>query len=249
MLKVVLLTPEKAMFGPASIAATSRDGRRIAFAVNVNGLSSLWIRDLDSLTSRTLPDTGGAAYPFWSYDGRFLAFFTNGRLKKIDVNGGPAITLCDAPGGRTGTWNQNDVILFAPGNPGGLYRISATGGSATPVTVLEGSEFIHRAAWFLPDGRHFLYTARGYDRSKNGVYVGDLESKTDSKNRRLVLAAASNAIYASGYLLFMRDRILMAQAFDTGGLKLTGDAIPSPKRLILWKPPTRAGFPHHKLEF
>jgi Tol biopolymer transport system component len=227
IMKLSVVTPEKAVFDTTSIPAVSPDGRRVVFAINVGGNTSLWMRDLDSLATRPLPGTEGGAYPFWSPDGRFLAFLASGKLKKIDVTGGPAITLCDAPFGRPGTWSQNDVILFGPSPGAAIYRVPASGGNATPVTVLDKtSEFTHKSPWFLPDGRHFLYTARSLDPDKTRIYVGDLESKSDLKDRHLVITAASNAVYASGYLLFVRDHTLMAQPFDTGALKLTGNAVP-----------------------
>src|ERR1700730_12900507 len=146
-------------------------------------------------------------------------------MKKIDVAGGPALAVCDAVNGRGGTWNQNDVIVFAPNNTGPLFRVPAAGGTATPLTELDrsASEAGHRFPWFLPDGRHFLYTARSGDLDKTVVYAGEL----DSKVRHKVLMTNSNAAYVSqGYLLFSRDRTLMAEPFDAGKALTTGDAFP-----------------------
>jgi eukaryotic-like serine/threonine-protein kinase len=140
------------------------------------------------------------------------------------VAGGPALTLCDAAAGRGGAWSKNDVIVFAV-NGGGTFRVPAAGGSATPLTTPDraSGEIGHRFPWFLPDGRHFLYTATNREQEKNAVYIADL----DSKNRKLVVAANSNAVYAPpGYLLFVRERTLMAQPFDAGKLQTTGDAVP-----------------------
>ncbi|HYL37300.1 MAG TPA: protein kinase [Bryobacteraceae bacterium] len=162
--------------------------------------------------------------PAISPDGRRVAFFAGGKLKKIEVAGGPPLTLYDAAYGRGGTWSKNDVILFAPNTNRGLVRVPAAGGSATPVTALDpaSKEISHRFPWFLPDGRHFLYTARSADQETT-VYVGDL----DSKSRRAVIAASSNAVYTPpGYLLFVRERTLMAQPFDAGKAQSTGDAAP-----------------------
>src|SRR5262249_20162382 len=117
----------------------------------------LWIRSLDSLTAKSLAGTEGATFPFWSPDGAYVGFFSQGKLKKIAVAGGPVQTLCDASAGRGGTWNQDGVIVFAPGSSGALYRVSAAGGTSSPVTKTSGS---HRYPHFLPDGRHFLYLAR-----------------------------------------------------------------------------------------
>jgi len=224
VLKVSVLPPDKAAFNGNSLPAVSPDGRRVAFVATLDGKDQLWVRDLDSLAARALTGTDGADDPFWSPDSRSIAFFADGKLKKIEVAGGPALTLCDAARSFGGTWSKNGVIVFAVGNVS-TFRVPAAGGSATPVTSPDraSGEVDHRFPWFLPDGRHFLYTAFDRDIEKTGVYAGDL----DSKNRKLVVAAYSNAVYAPpGYLLFVRERTLMAQPFDAGKLQTTGDAVP-----------------------
>jgi Tol biopolymer transport system component len=115
-----------------SFPAVSPDGRHLAFAANVEGKQQLWVRELDSLMPRALPGTDGAHYPFWSPDSRSVAFFTNRNLKKVDIAGGPALTLCDALNGRGGSWNQNDVIVFATNFTAPLYRVPAAGGTVAP---------------------------------------------------------------------------------------------------------------------
>jgi dipeptidyl aminopeptidase/acylaminoacyl peptidase len=160
-----------------------------------------------------------------------VGFGADGTLKKIDVTGGPPLTICDAPSLRGGAWNKNDVIVFNPTSAaGGLFRVSATGGTPTPVTELDKSrnENSNRYPWFLPDGRHFLYMGRSREPEKSGVFVGDL----DSKERKQVVSGDTTAIYAAatgnstGYLLFMRDQTLMAQPFNAGKLATTGEAEP-----------------------
>jgi Tol biopolymer transport system component/predicted Ser/Thr protein kinase len=223
VLRFAVLPPEKTSF--TGTAAVSPDGRRLAFIATLDGKDSLWVRDLDSLVALPLTGTDGASYPFWSPDSRVIGFFANGKLKRIDASGGPALTLSDAPGPRGGSWSKNDVIVFTPNFTTGLSRVPAAGGSTTPATDLDSaaSENAHRMPWFLPDGRHFLFTARNNDREKSAVYVGDLESKI----RKRVLIATSNAMYVpAGYLLFLRERTLMAQPFDAGKAQTTGDAVP-----------------------
>ena len=229
-----LLTPDQAnMNGVAAIPAISPDGRRVAVALNVDGQVSLWIRDLDGLNFRALSGTTGAGLPFWSPDSRWVGFFADNKLKKIDVTGGPALTLCDVTQGRGGSWNQDGVIVYGILN-GGLFRVPAAGGS--PVALSERDTDLsarnHRTPWFLPDGRHFLYTARSGDAQKTRIYVDDVGAKPDSKTRREVLAADSNAVYVpsietkQGYLLFVREQTLMAQPFDPSKAQTTGDAVP-----------------------
>ena len=225
VLKMSILPPEKATFTATSLPAISPDGRRLAFAATLDGKDSLWVRDLDSLAARALTGTDGASYPFWSPDGRSIGFFADAKLKRIEVAGGPALTLCDATAVRGGTWSKNDVIVFGVLN-GGMFRVPAAGGSATTLTRLDqaSGETSHRFPWFLPDGRHFLYTTQNAtDTEKTSVYVADL----DSKSRKFLVAADSNAVYTPpGYLLFVRERTLMALPFDAGKLQTTGDAVP-----------------------
>jgi Tol biopolymer transport system component len=218
-LKLFLLPPEKATFGSSAI---SPDGRQLSFVATADGKKLLWVRPLDSLTAKALAGTEGAAYPFWSPDSRFIGFFTQDKLKKIEVFGGPAQTLSDVVEGRGGTWNRNGEIVFAPNYLDALYRISTAGGEATPVTTLDRShqENSHRWPYFLPDGRHFLYFVRSAQRDQQGLYVGSLDSKD---KKRLLSAAGSTAYVAPGYLLFVRDGMLVAQPFDAGRLQITGE--------------------------
>jgi eukaryotic-like serine/threonine-protein kinase len=204
----------------------SPDGRRLAFiAIDSSGSRRrLWVRPLDSLTAQPLADVDSvAASPFWSPDSRFIAFSSEGRLKKIDAAGGTAQTLVSAENTgvfRGGSWSREGLIIFAGGPTDGLYRVSDGGGEATAVTTLDQPrENSHRCPQFLPDGRHFLYFSRQTE--KNGIYVGSL----DSKESKRILDTAFNAVYAEpGYLLFMRESALMAQPFDADSLELTGDA-------------------------
>jgi Tol biopolymer transport system component/predicted Ser/Thr protein kinase len=227
LVKLYFPPPEKGSInetnGPS--VAVSPDGRRVVFRAAVDGKNALWVRDLDSLSLRMLAGTDNAAQPFWSPDSRWIGFFAQGKLMKIDVAGGPAITICNADNGRGGTWNENGVIVFAPRNTSALFRVPAAGGTPAPVTELDAArkEDAQRFPWFLPDGRHFLYSSRSGDADKAAVLMGDLESK----DRREVVKVASNAVYVPpGYLLFARDRTLMAQPFDAAKLQTTGDPVP-----------------------
>ena len=121
----------------------------------------LWVRTLEHLEAQVLPRTEGAGPPFWAPDGRAIAFFAQGVLKKVDIFGGAPQTLCDAANGHGGTWNRDGIIVFAPAAAGPLLRVSAAGGVPVQLTQLDTSrdETAHRHPFFLPDGDHFLYTA------------------------------------------------------------------------------------------
>jgi len=186
------------------------------------------VRPIDSLQAQPLAGTEGAAFPFWSPDSRFIGFFADGRLKKIEASGGPPLALCDAATGRGGTWNREGVILLTPTVGSPIHRVSAAGGTTTPVTALDTPKYesSHRWPYFLPDGRHFLYVAGSAFTPKesptNSVLVGSL----DSKESKLLFHTHANAIYASGHILFLRQNTLMAQPFDAKRQELTGEAFP-----------------------
>ena len=225
--------PDKARFesglpgsGPAAFNAgsLSPDGRGIAFAArDETGQVLLWVRALDDVTARALPGTEGAGLPFWSPDSRAIAFFTPGKLKRIDPTGGPAQTICDAASGRGGAWNREGVIVFAPGNATPLLRVSASGGDPSPVTTLKPGEAGHRFPSFLPDGRRFLYLRELSDGDVTTVMVGSLDAGESTE----LMAADSPAVYASpGSVLFVRQGTLLARAFDATRLEFMGEPIP-----------------------
>jgi len=228
--KLFFPLPERETFQPGSPPATavSPDGRRIAFEAVVDGKGELWVRDLDNSAPRMLA-VGASGTPFWAPDSRRLGFFAEGKLKKIDVTGGPAVTIADAQGTTGGrgpwnaSWNQDDVIVFGRiTSP--LFRVSAAGGSPAPLTDLDQnrSEIAHFGPWFLPDGDHYLYVALSAEAEKTGIYVAELAGKT----RKQVMMGNARTIYVDpGYLLFVRDGTLMAQPFDTGKLETIGGAV------------------------
>ena len=224
-LRFTVSPPEKATFEES--LALSPDGRWLAFVASMGeGKRSLWLRPLDSLAARAIPGTDGAIYPFWSPDSRALAFFAQGKLKKIEVSGGPPQILSDAPFPFGGTWNRDGVILFAPNFEDPLYRIAATGGEATPVTILDRSvREAHLWPHFLPDGRHFLYLGWNTPGAPRGaIHIGSLDQI--DKRSYLLVAADSSVAYASpGYLLFERDQTLFAQPFDAEHLQVSGEAV------------------------
>ena len=223
--RFLLVAPEKMSFGGPPII--SPDGRNIVSRVeDTPGKVSLWIRPIDSLEGQPLPGTENGGQPFWSPDSRTIAFFVEGKLKKIDIVGGPPQTICDARFGLGGTWGRDGVIVFGKQPLQGLYSVPATGGEPTQVTTLDKDkkEIAHRWPYFLPDGRHFLYSVNDVKNSNPGIYVGSL----DSNESKLILPGIDSSMsYAPpGYLLFVRDHALLAQAFDVSKLEVTGDAFP-----------------------
>ena len=210
--------------GSTAPLSVSPDGRRIAFvAGSPDGKYLLWVRSLDALTAQALAGTEGASSPFWSPDSTALGFFAGGKLKKIDISGGPAITLSDAPDSRGGTWSRDGVIVFNPGNRTALQKVSASGGAPAAATVLAQGEVGHYRPSFLPDGEHFLYRGATGSEMSGPIYLGSL----DSPERKLLLTAdASNVVYSQGHLLFVRETTLMAQPFDLRRLALTASAFP-----------------------
>ncbi|HXP80244.1 MAG TPA: protein kinase [Verrucomicrobiae bacterium] len=216
--------------GATAPVMISPDGRQIAFvAVSAEGKTLLWVRSLDTLAAQALTGTEGASAPFWSPDGRTLGFFAGGKLKKIDVSGGPPITLCDAPDNRGGTWNRDGLIVFAPTNTSVLQKVSASGGVPAPATVLGQGEFGHIRPSFLPDGRHFLYSTIAPRPGLGGpIYLGSLDL---AERKALFNANSANALFTQGYLLFLRETTLIAQPFDARRLVSAGDAFPIAERI------------------
>jgi eukaryotic-like serine/threonine-protein kinase len=227
-LRFSISPPEQATFGTIAV---SPDGRHVSFtASRADGTSQLWVRPLDSLSARLLPGTEEAAFPFWSPDSRFIGFFAREKLRKIAVSGGTVQTICDAPDGRGGAWNRDDVIIFAPDREHALLRVPASGGSGTPVsTVDRPRERGHLWPEFLPDGRHFLYLADSSQHEHHGIYLGALDT-TESK--RLLSAQSSVAYSSDGYLLVARDGALVAQPFDANGLELAGEPVTVAEQVV-----------------
>jgi eukaryotic-like serine/threonine-protein kinase len=212
----------------------SPDGQRLAFvAVGSDGKQRLWVRQLNAATAQPLQGGDGATFPFWSADSRYIGFFANNKLSRIDPSGGPAVAIADVAASWGGTWSRDGTILFAPSSSTTLragqvtliYRIPASGGTPQPVTKLDASRGEQSHLWpqFLPDGKHFLFYARSKDPQNDATYATTL----DGGEPKLLARGDSNSVYAPpGYLLFVREGTLMAQRFDAGSLCLAGDAAP-----------------------
>ncbi len=217
--------------------ALSPDGRHMAFvAIDSLGKSQLWVRPLNALIGQPLNGTEGAAFPFWSPDSRFIGFFADGKVKKIEAAGGPPQTLCNAPAGRGGTWNNKGTIVFCPSNGfSSLSRVSAAGGLPVTITQLDSSlhQASHRWPYFLPDGEHFLYATRttaGFVGRVDAIFLASLDT---SFIPRVLVNSGSSVAYANGHLLFGREQTLMAQPFDAKSLQTSGDAFPIAERAYI----------------
>ncbi|HZI65599.1 MAG TPA: protein kinase, partial [Thermoanaerobaculia bacterium] len=206
----------------------SPDGRKLALILSAGGgRTAAWLRSLDGSVVRPLAGTEGAVYPFWSPDSRHLAFFADGKLRKVNVeSGGPPDIVADAPLGRGGAWNREGDIVFAPDTGGTLFRVSSSGGAATPVTARdEGTgEISHRYPSFLPDGRRFVYEVQvGGGGSQYKHFVGSLDPKETAL--RLPFESESNVVYSPpGHLLFVQQGNLRAQPFDADRLRPVGES-------------------------
>jgi len=221
--------PEKNV---ARSLALSPDGHRLALTLRgEDGGTSIWIRALDSLEGRKLAGTEGADLdipPFWSPDSRFIGFFADGKLKKIDASGGPAQALCGADGPNGGSWGRDGVIIFGRAR-GGIWRVLEAGGAASQVTVLDSSETQHSRPSFLSDGRHFLYNTNVF--RTGDTFVATLDGK---EKKRLAVGGSTQYVPPStagdkGHFFFVREDTLMVQPFDERRLELTGDAVPVPE--------------------
>ncbi len=200
----------------------SPDGSSIAFvATGSDAKNMIWVRPLNAPEAHMLAGTDGATFPFWSPDSRSLGFFAGAKLKTVDLNGGSPLVVCDAVFGRGGTWGPDGTILFAPEALSPIVRVSASGGTPSPVTKFDaGQPPSHRWPFFLPDGKHFLYLfVAARDPASDAVYYASVDGR---ENRKLV-TSQSNAIYAAGFLLFMRGGQLMAQSLDPATGTLRGE--------------------------
>jgi eukaryotic-like serine/threonine-protein kinase len=207
----------------------SPDGRWMTYhAQNVDDdlEAPLHIRALETGEARRIAGAERGTYPFWSPDSRSIAFFADGKLKRVEIAGGPAVTICDAKFARGGTWGKDDVIVFTPDWRSPLYRVSAAGGEPVAVTSLDRAKATtHRYPWFLPDGKHFLYLSGSHVVEDTSPLHEIRIAALDGSRDELLVRARANAIHVPGYVLFVREQYLFALPFDARSLRATGDPV------------------------
>ncbi len=236
------LPPHDTEYAAAQVGAPvlSSDGSKLAFLTGNSALSrqlltaasgdtKLWVRDLSSGALHEVEGVEKPSYPFWSPDGKYLAFFSSGKLRKVAIAGGPVQTICDAPEGRGGSWSSRGVIIFTPNIFEPIYKVPESGGTPEKITEVKPG-WTHRNPYFLPDGDHFLFTVRDTTAITTPTAALFGASLSGEKPRQ-ILERASNVQYSDGYLLYLRESILVAQRFDPKSLATTGDAKPVAEKL------------------
>jgi serine/threonine protein kinase len=198
------------------------DGHALVFSAGAPGAQpTLWVRSLDRMSARQLPGTEDAQNPTWSPDSRWIGFFADGKLKKVQAAGGPVqVILQTSTEFRGGTWAADDTILFGGGRE--ILSVNAAGGPTATVTIIDAAhqEGAHRTPQALPDGHHFLYSIFGRRPDHVGVYAGSLDGKT----KKALIRVTTSAIYAPpGYVLFVDGDTLLGQRFDAERLELHGE--------------------------
>jgi serine/threonine protein kinase len=207
----------------ASCLTVSPGGSQLAYvAWDSQGNKRLFLRLLSATEAQPIPGIEAASSPFFSPDGRSIAFFTPRKLKRIELSGGAAVSICDIPpaGGMSGTWSQSGEILYAGVHMKAIYRVSAAGGTPAEAIRLDPARGEARIVWpmFLPDGERFLYLLRHVDGH------GELMLAEQGKNPRVVAPMQSSVQYVDpGYLVFAREGTLLAQRFDSESGRVAGE--------------------------
>jgi serine/threonine protein kinase/Tol biopolymer transport system component len=224
---VITLPPGQQLAGldGGPTLALSPDGTHLAYVGRQSGTQQIYLRAMDSLDAKPVPDTEGAVNPFFSPDGQWVGFFAGGKLKKVSLNGGGALTLSDASTSLGASWGSQATIAFEPTTAGALQQVSEAGGAPQPLTRLDKVEVNQRWPEFLPGGKAVLFAA-----GNNGVNFTNAQVAVQSVgtgDRRNLVQDGMNPRYAlSGHLVFAQGGNLMAMSFDPQRLEVTGTAVP-----------------------
>jgi len=220
--------------------ALSPDGSKLAFLAGGASESKVWVRDLTTGTVQPVEGADRPTFPFWSPDSRYIGFFSAGKLKKVALAGGPVQVLCDAPEGRGASWSPRGVIIFTPNIAEALYKVPEGGGAPVKITDTKPG-WTNRNPYVLPDGDHFLFVARdtGGKTAPSGSLYG---ASLSGEQPRQILEFGSNVQYSEGYLLYLRESVLVAQRFDPKSLKFSGDPKPVAEKLDYWNARDLAAF-------
>lgn len=232
--------PEKTSFAYYGIGgshiALAPNGKMLAFvASDSSGNNAIWIRQLNNLKAEKCPGTEGANFPFWSPDNQFIGFFSEGKMKKVNVSGGPPLTICEVNNGWSASWGVKGKILFATSPPSVVYQVAENGGPPSPVTALDTTrkEWTHLWPQYLPDGEHFFFLADisrgGMGIREGSIFLASVEAyqENSSKNNscKFLFNSHSNVVFSSGFLLFLKQNTLMAQPFQLTKHQLKGDPV------------------------
>ena len=222
---VVVLPPESGSLGTPIV---SPDGRKVVFTARAaDGTTGLWVRSFDSLEPRRIADVREGAFPFWSPDATWVAFFASGQLQRVQSAGGPSQVICAAPDGRGGTWSSDGVILFAPSAAGGLYRVPAGGGAAIAVTTLESApaQRSHTFPQFLTGSHQFVYSVYfAVEKQAPVVRMASLDSPADAVT--LTESSLGRAWVSAGYLVYERGNgTYLAQRLDAEHRRVLGEPV------------------------
>ena len=206
--------------------AMSPDGTRLALTLRgADGRVRLYTRRLDQSQVTPLAGTENASSPFFSPDGEWIGFFADTKLKKISGEGGAAVTLCDAPTGRGGSWGDDGNIVVALSPTGALARIPSMGGALAPATRLDAGERTHRWPQVLPGSQAVLFTASSSSGNYDDANIDVVSLKTGAR-KTLHRGGFSARYLPSGHLVYVHQNTLFATRFDPARLALAGAPVP-----------------------
>jgi Tol biopolymer transport system component len=212
------------IYGPAAIL--SPDGTRLAFvAAGFDQKRRIYVRSLDQLQATVLSGTENARDPFFSPDGQWIGFFADGKLKKISVQGGAAVTLCNAGDERGESWGEDGTIVFANDNSSALSKVSSAGGTPQPLSTLQAGEVTQRWPQVLPGSKAVLFTSNTVHNNNEDADI--VVYSMASGQRKTVQRGGYYARYLpSGHVVYMHDGTLFAVPFDLKRLEVTGQPAP-----------------------